>query len=100
MKFLLSAIALAIAVPAAAQTTAPAANPPGMPADHSQHQERQRGSTGHDGHADCCGHESADGKKMDCCDKAKAGAGKMECCDKMAKKGGADAHAGHDMSKH
>lgn len=102
MKFLLSAIALTIAVPAAAQTTAPAADPHAghsMPADHSQHQGQQKGSAGHDDHADCCEHKSADGKKMGCCDKAKAEAGKMECCDKMAKKGSADAHAGHDMSK-
>ena len=92
MKIFLAAFAMTIAIPAAAQT-APAADPHAghqMPADHGKHE----GKAGHEG-MKCC--EKAEGK-MDCCDKAKAASGKMECCDKQAK-AGADAHAGHDMSK-
>ena len=63
MKIIIGAIALAFAVPAAAQT-APAADPhaghkmPGM--DHSRHQQ---------GKHDC----------KDCCDKMKQSGGKMDC---------------------
>ena len=99
MKILLAAIALTIAVPAAAQTAQPAADPHAghtMPADHSQHGDK----SGHEGHENCCEQMKADGKKMECCDEAKAEGGKMNCCEKhAAKKGAADAHAGHDMSQ-
>lgn len=98
MKILLAAIALTIAVPAAAQTTQPAADPHAghtMPAGHGQHD----GEAGHEGHMKCCA-GMKDGKKMECCDKAKADGTKMDCCEKHAKTGAADPHAGHDMSKH
>ena len=82
MKLILSAMALAFAVPAAAQT-APAQ-------DHSQHQQARHAQhgAGHDQHK---GHEGQgkdakhecpmmkDGKKMACCEKhgeAKGGAPK------------------------
>lgn len=74
MKTLISAIALAIAVPAVAQTS-PATDP------HAGHAEQ--GKAKHD-----C-------KK--CCEEMKGKDGKMEC---MEKKDGADAaksgHAGHE----
>ena len=81
MKTLLGAIALALAVPAFAQT-APAADPhaqhKGM--DHSQHQQ---------GKHDC----------KECCEKMKGKDGKMECMDKKgeAKPASTDAstHQGH-----
>ena len=86
MKLIIGAIALALAVPAAAQT-APAADPhaghqmKGM--DHSEHQQ---------GKHDC----------KECCDKMKQSGGKMECMDKKGEakpaapaSGGHDGHAGH-----
>lgn len=81
MKMLIGALALALAVPAAAQT-APAPDPhaahKGM--DHSQHQK---------GKHDC----------KDCCDKMKQSGGKMDCMDKKgeAKPAGPESggHAGH-----
>ena len=81
MKMIFGALALALAVPAAAQT-APAgghdarAQHQGM--DHSQHQQ---------GKHDC----------KDCCDKMKQSGGKMECMDKMGEaKSAAPASGGHD----
>ena len=80
MKLIIGAIALALAVPAAAQT-APPADPhaghtmQGM--DHSQHQQ---------GKDDC----------KDCCDKMKQSGGKMECMDKKGEaKPAAPASGGH-----
>ncbi|MCL6740552.1 hypothetical protein LZ518_05325 [Sphingomonas sp. RB56-2] len=84
MKMIIGALALALAVPAAAQT-APAADPhaghqmsaqmQGM--DHSQHQQ---------GKHDC----------KDCCDKMKQSGGKMECMDKKGEaKPAAPASGGH-----
>lgn len=99
MKILFTALAMIVAAPAAAQT-APAVDPHaghaqhGQPAkdDHSQH------GAAHKDHMKCC-EKGADGKMMECCEKAKASGGKMDCCaEHSAKK--ADAHAGHDMSKH
>jgi hypothetical protein len=86
MKIILSAIALAFAVPAAAQT-APAV-------DHSQHspaQHAQHGS-GHDQHK---GHEAqGKGMKHDC-PMMKDGK-KMACCEHGQAKGDAPkAHADH-----
>ena len=84
MKIIIGAIALALAVPAAAQT-APAADPHAghqMPApmqgmDHSQHQQ---------GKHDC----------KDCCDKMKQSGGKMDCMDKKGEaKPAAPASGGH-----
>jgi Spy/CpxP family protein refolding chaperone len=93
MKILLTAIALTIAAPAAAQTAQPAANPHAghaMPADHGQHKgnhSQHDGEAGHEAHKKHCEQMKADGKKMD-------------CCEKHAEKSGAtDPHAGHDMSR-
>jgi hypothetical protein len=83
MKFVIGAIALAFAVPAAAQT-APAQM------DHSQHEPNgTQGSPAHSGHGDHHmpkggsheGHSMKDG----CC-ADKDGNGKMDCCEKMAAK--------------
>ena len=83
MKMILAAVALAIASPAVAQTSAPA-DP------HANHAGHQQGSTDHAGH---------DMQGECCCEKMKAEGKKMECCDKPA---GAAAeavpHAGHNMS--
>ena len=89
MKMFVAAIALAIAVPAAAQ------GQQNQPVDHSQHGQPAGDHEGHGKKDGCCDHEG-DGKKMDCCAKAKAAGKKMECCDKQAsQKGADDAHAGH-----
>lgn len=112
MKILLTAFAVTIAVPAAAQTAQPAADPHAghnMPMDHGQHGrsdhgqgghgQASHGQSGHEGHMKCCKH--ADGKMADCCAKTKANGTRMDCCDKHSgKAGAADPHAGHDMSKH
>ena len=96
MKLFLTAIAMTFAVPAAAQTANPTANPHAGHAQHADHSKMDHSKQG-EGHKDCC-----DGMKMDCCDKAKRTAGKMDCCEKHSGKAGAaaDGHAGHDMSKH
>ena len=85
MKTIIGALALALAVPAAAQT-APAANPHAghaQPAtDHSQHQP---------GKHDC----------EQCCEKMKQQGGKMECMDKKGEaKPAAPASDGHDGHAH
>lgn len=94
MKLILSAMALAFALPAAAQTA------PVM--DHSQHGQHQ--PAGHQSHGKDAKHEcpmSKDGKKMPCCDHAKgecsmAKDGKaMECCKHDGHKADAKAHADH-----
>lgn len=82
MKIILGAIALAFAVPAAAQT-APAQM------DHSQHQ--QNGSQTPSGHGyhhmpKAGSHEGHSMKDGCCADKD--GNGKMDCCEKMAARKG------------
>lgn len=97
MKAFLTAIAMTIAVPAAAQTADPA---------HSAHSSAPapapaadgKADAGHNDHAGCC-EKMTDGKAMPCCDKAKTGGQKMDCCQKKAGSKAADPHAGHDMSK-
>ena len=97
MKIFVSAIALAFAVPAAAQT-APAAQPH---AAHGQHQSGSAASSGQTGHAGhqmpanqhggpdgqhqghsmgggCCADRNGNGR-MDCCEGMAAGAG-GGCC--------------------
>ena len=97
MKLIISAMALAFAVPAAAQTA---------PVDHSQHSPAQhaRHGAGHEDHGKDAKHEcpmSQDGKKMACCEHGKdacpmAKDGKaMECCKHDEHKADAKAHAGH-----
>ncbi len=87
MKIFLTAIAMTIAVPAAAQTANPAAghaqHADHGKMDHSKMDHSKQGS-GHEGDKGCC-----DGMKMDCCDKPKGTAGKMDCCDKHASKASA-----------
>lgn len=106
MKLLLTAIALAISVPAAAQTGAPAQSPaqsaPAQPAPHADHaMPGMNPSMNHADHDDCCEMKSSDGKAMDCCEKMKAKDGKMDCCEKMkAGHKATDPHAGHDMNSH
>lgn len=92
MKMILAAIALTIASPAVAQTSAPA----GPHANHAPAQQQgqagQSGSSstdhaGHDMHGEgCCAKMKAEGKKMECCDKPAGAAAE------------ADPHAGHNMS--
>lgn len=102
MKLLLTAIALAISVPAAAQTGAPAQSPaqsaPAQPAPHADH---AMPGMNHADHDNCCKMKSSDGKAMDCCEKMKSKDGKMDCCEKM--KAGdkpADSHADHHQGSH
>jgi hypothetical protein len=121
MKLLLTAIALAFASPALAQTGAAdphaghtmeakpqsGAQPadPSCPPEHAAmgHCTPKAAAApaadqhaGHamkgDGKMACCD-KDADGK-MACCEKMKAEGKKMECCEKMGGKS-ADAHAGH-----
>ena len=96
MKTLIAAIAMTIASPALAQADPHAAHAAHGAADHATHGQGSEPDK-HDGHdeKDGCCHKMADGKMMPCCEKMKADGKKIECCDKQA-----DAHAGHDMSKH
>ena len=72
MKLFITAIALVVAIPAAAQT-APAAQPPAQQhQDHQQHGQMQHGQAQggqHQGHAmgDCCADRNGNGR-MDCCE--------------------------------
>jgi hypothetical protein len=84
MKMFFGALALALAVPAVAQT-GPAADP------HAQHKDMDHGKQGEGTH-DC----------KDCCDKMKQSGGKMECMDKKGEakpaapaSGGPDGLASH-----
>ena len=86
MKMFFGALALALAVPAAAQTA-----PSGAPDAHAQHKGMDHSKHGQGKH-DC----------KDCCDKMKQSGGKMECMDNMGEaksaapaSGGHDAHTGH-----
>lgn len=78
MKLIMTAIALAIAAPAAAQTA---------PDQHAGH-GMDHGAKPHEGKG-CCD-KDAEGKRKPCCDEAK----KMDCCDK-AKEGEASKHEAH-----
>lgn len=72
MKSLLSALALVIAAPVAAQT--PAADPHAEHREHSQQQQQKSPPPAgqHDKHMmnckDCCEEMKKRGEKMDCCD--------------------------------
>jgi len=86
MKMIVGALALALAVPAAAQT-APAA----APDPHAQHKGMDHGKHGQGTH-----------DRKDCCDKMKQSGGKMECMDQKSEakpapsaSGGHDVHQGH-----
>ena len=73
MKIIIAAIALAIAIPAAAQTG------PAAPEGHGQHQTGQHGHDQHhpgqhQGHEDgCCADRNNNGR-MDCCENMAQGA--------------------------
>ena len=78
MKTLIGAIAIALAVPAVAQT-APATDPH---AGHAQH--------------DMTKHDMAKHDCKECCEKMKGKDGKMECMDMKGEAKPADSgHAGH-----
>ena len=86
MKMIFGALALALAVPAAAQTA-----PAGAPDSHAQHKGMDH-SKHSQGKHDC----------KACCDKMKGKDGKMECMDKKGEatsaapaSGGHETHAGH-----
>ena len=86
MKMFVGALALALAVPAAAQT-APAAAPDA----HAHHQGMDHGK-----------HSQGTHVCKDCCDKMKQSGGKMECMDKKSEaksaapaSGDHQAHEGH-----
>ncbi|HEY9554078.1 hypothetical protein [Allosphingosinicella sp.] len=77
MKTLIAAIALTIAVPAAAQTTAD---------PHAAHK-----TTEHEGHEK----GQHEGHMMDCCKDAD-GNGKMDCCEAMESGEADESKAGHE----
>jgi hypothetical protein len=96
MKYVLtSAVAFALATPAAAQTTPEpqpnqgqhAAHQQGAAAGHGQHadhgQRQAQAGTGHADHKGCCGDADRDGR-MDCCEAAQAG--QRPCCAEHADK--------------
>jgi hypothetical protein len=87
MKILVTAIALMIAAPAAAQASNPHAA-------HDPHAAHKTG--GHEGHKrDCCKDADSNGK-MDCCETKD---GKPNpCCDEAAVAGTHEQHDGHSMS--
>ncbi len=106
MKMLLTAIALTIAYPVAAQTAAPTPSHDHHSghAAHGQHgTQHGQAHSGHgqsaDAHAqhqmkgECCD-KMADGKMMDCCKKM-AAEGKKPCCDQKQAKPKANAPAAH-----
>jgi hypothetical protein len=84
MKFMMTAIALAIAMPALAQ----AADPHAGHANHKGHAPAKPQGT-----SDCC-EKTAQGTQKDCCDKSKNGGKPRDCCDK-AKAGKASGHDAH-----
>lgn len=105
MKIIASAIALAFALPAVAQTA------PAQHQDHSRHQ--QHGSPANAPVADHAGHQMPMGKPSDgqpdqhqghamkdgCC-ADKDGNGKMDCCEKMAANKRGDAAAKPKADQH
>ena len=103
MKTIISALALVLAAPVAAQS-APATSSPHAGhgqhhgTDHSQHQ-----GMGHSQHQgkDHCKHQGDCCKDQDrkaCCEKAARGGKMMPCCEGKAKAADASAegHEGHD----
>lgn len=112
MKALLTAIALVIASPVAAQTAGTDPHgahagytPATAPADHSSHSAHSSHSNAghaavdHSMHDGCC-EKQADGKAMPCCDKAQ-GAAQKDCCEKAAAaRPASKAHAGHGAHQH
>lgn len=86
MKMIIGALALALAVPAAAQTA-----PAGAHDDHAQHQGMDHSK-----------HEAGKHDCKDCCEKMKGKDGKMECMDKKGdakpaatSSGNHEGHSGH-----
>lgn len=92
MKMILAAVALTIATPVVAQSSAPADA-------HANHAPaKQQGQAGHSGSAASgqAGHEMPG--ECPCCAKMKAEGKKMECHDKPVGPSEADPHAGHHTS--
>lgn len=79
MKMIFGALALALAVPAAAQTA-----PVGAADPHAQHKEMDQKKPG-EGKHDC----------KACCAKMKQSGGKMDCMDKKGEAAAAPASGGH-----
>ena len=96
MKYVLSAVALILAAPAAAQTA------PAQHQDHQQHQQHQASQAGHAQHAQHSQHQAGQqgqhqGHAMaDGCCADRNGNGRMDCCENMAQARGEDCCAGHD----
>ena len=70
MKILIAAIAVAFAVPAAAQSADPhAQHSAGQHAQHGQQADHSKHAPKPDGHGkdECCCKGMAEGRKMDCC---------------------------------
>jgi len=84
MKFMMTAIALAIATPALAQ----AADPHAGHADHQGHAPAKPQDK-----SDCC-EKAAQGAQKDCCDKGEKQGKASGCCDE-AKAGAASGHDAH-----
>ena len=100
MKIFVTAIALVIAAPAAAQT-APAQQPH---QGHGQHQQQGQGhgqhqpgqhqpgqQGGHQEHRGCCADRNNDGR-MDCCERMANGEGRSCCEERPAQPAGHDSH--------
>jgi hypothetical protein len=80
MKYILAALAIAIATPAAAQSTA-------RPADHSQHGQQGHGQHGQPGQSGHGRHQ--DGQRHDCpCCAPGADGRRPACCERMHQQGG------------
>jgi hypothetical protein len=97
MKTIISAIALVLAAPAAAQSTTPtnphAGHTQGQPMDHSQHQQ----ATDHSKHeGGCCKGDDA----MACCEKAKKDGKVMPCCDGKDDEAAPAPEGGHGSHDH
>lgn len=93
MKSIMTAIALVIAAPAAAQG-APAhqdhgRHQQGQGQGHDQHGQHQQGQ--HQDHRDCCEDRNGNGR-MDCCDEAENGRRAACCEEEAARQGGDHAH--------
>lgn len=95
MKIFVTAIALAIAVPAVAQTGGQQSHAQHQghgQAGHSQHQG-QHGQHGqhqpgqHQGHGDCCADRNGNGR-MDCCEQSAQAGDRRDCCPAPAAQSG------------
>lgn len=91
MKIIVTAIALAFATSAAAQTAPQAGHaqhPASPPAGHAQH----HAAGGHAGHQPAAGQHQGHAMAEGCC-ADRNGNGQMDCCENMAAGSGCAAHA-------